>query len=127
MAICGQCGSMVPESHVFCGSCGAMQSGPPLGAEPRPDGAPASDTARAWQPPAFIEAVPAAGVSAADAASRLREAPPRGSRYAVLSAWGYFGALLLLSLPLAGWILAIIWACGGAHNESLRRLARGVL
>lgn len=53
--------------------------------------------------------------------------PPKGSPYAVLGSWSFVGSLLLLSIPVVGFILAIVWACGGAHNCNRRNLARAYL
>lgn len=53
--------------------------------------------------------------------------PPKGSPYAVVGSWPFVGSLLLLSIPVVGFILAIVWACGGAHNLNRRNLARAYL
>ena len=53
--------------------------------------------------------------------------PPKGSRYAVISLWGYLGTYLLLSIPVVGLILTLVWAFGGAHNQNRRNLARAML
>lgn len=53
--------------------------------------------------------------------------PPKGSPYAVISSWSFVGTLLLMSLPIAGFILTIVWASGGAHNHNRRNLARSQL
>ena len=47
--------------------------------------------------------------------------------YDVLSSWGYAGSLILMSLPIIGFIITIIWASGGAANYNRRNLARGYL
>ncbi len=46
--------------------------------------------------------------------------PPMGT-------WGYVGSLLLMGLPIAGFILAIVWAAGGTSNVHRRNLARAML
>ncbi|NLI55172.1 MAG: hypothetical protein GX417_12795 [Clostridiales bacterium] len=53
--------------------------------------------------------------------------PPQGSPYAVLGSWGFVGSILLLGLPIAGFIIAIVWAAGGTVNLNRRNLARGYL
>jgi len=53
--------------------------------------------------------------------------PPKGSPYAVLSSWGFVGSLLLMAIPIAGFILTIVWAAGGTGNHNRRNLARGYL
>ena len=39
----------------------------------------------------------------------------------------FMGSLFLLSLPIAGFIIMIVWACGGCQNENKRNLARAML
>ena len=39
----------------------------------------------------------------------------------------FMGSLFLLSLPIAGFILMIVWAGGGCKNENKRNLARAML
>lgn len=58
---------------------------------------------------------------------RLDLRPPKGSRYAPIGAWGFVGSFLLMSIPVVGTILTIVWACGGAHNQNRRGLARASL
>ncbi len=53
--------------------------------------------------------------------------PPKGSPYAVLGSWSFFGTMLLLSVPVVGFVFAIVWACGGAHNLNRRNYARAIL
>jgi hypothetical protein len=35
--------------------------------------------------------------------------------------------MLLMGLPVAGFILAIVWACGGTNNVHRRNIARAML
>ncbi len=53
--------------------------------------------------------------------------PPQSSPYAVLSSWGFVGSILLLGLPVAGFIIAIVWASGNTFNINRRNLARAYL
>lgn len=53
--------------------------------------------------------------------------PPKGSRYAPMTAWGFFGTFLLMNIPVVGTILTIVWALGGVHNVNRRAYARGML
>ena len=53
--------------------------------------------------------------------------PPKGSPFAVVGSWGFVGAIILLSIPVVGFILSIVWACGGVRNRNLRNLARAYL
>lgn len=53
--------------------------------------------------------------------------PPKGSRYAPISTWGYTGIILLFSIPVIGWIFCLVWACGGCAKINKRNLARGYI
>lgn len=39
----------------------------------------------------------------------------------------YIGAFFLMCIPIANFILLIVWAAGGTVNQSKRNLARAVL
>ena len=41
-----------------------------------------------------------------------------------LSPWAYFGYNLLFGIPVIGFILLIVFACGGAENVNLKNYAR---
>ena len=60
-------------------------------------------------------------------AMRLENDYSQSSPYTVLSTWGFVGSLLLMAIPLVGFILTIVWASGGAYNLNRRNLARGYL
>ncbi len=47
--------------------------------------------------------------------------------YDVLSTAQYMGTVLLMSIPVIGWLATLIWALGGTRNFNRRNLARGVL
>lgn len=53
--------------------------------------------------------------------------PPKGSPYAVIGSWSFAGTIVLLSIPVVGFILSIVWACGGAQNLNRRNFARAYL
>ena len=53
--------------------------------------------------------------------------PPKGSPYAVIGSWSFVGTMLLMGIPVVGFILTIVWACGGAHNHNRRNFARATL
>lgn len=44
--------------------------------------------------------------------------------YRPISAWGYFGYNILFSIPIIGFILLLVFACGGTGNINLRNYAR---
>ncbi|MGN1451957.1 MAG: zinc-ribbon domain-containing protein [Eubacteriales bacterium] len=81
---------------------------------------PAMGAAPVPPPPPPPEAYPAP-------ARRTDPPPPEGSRYNPISAWGYVGIFLLLSVPVVGLVFTIVWACGGCRKVNKRNLARGVL
>ena len=47
--------------------------------------------------------------------------------YDVLSSGQYLGTVLLMGVPVIGWLAVLIWALGGTKNFNRRNLARGVL
>lgn len=49
------------------------------------------------------------------------------AEYIPISMWGYFGYLLLFSVPLVGFIVMIVFACGGTKNKHLQNFSRGYL
>ena len=59
--------------------------------------------------------------------TRLQSDYSQSSPYTVLSTWGFVGSLLLMAIPLVGFIITIVWASGGAYNLNRRNLARGYL
>lgn len=46
------------------------------------------------------------------------------SEYKPISAWGYVGWDLLFSIPIAGFIVLLVFACGGCNNINLKKYAR---
>jgi len=47
--------------------------------------------------------------------------------FAVLSTWSYVWSFLLLMIPVAGLLTAIVWACGGVHSQNRRHMGRAYL
>lgn len=47
--------------------------------------------------------------------------------YDVLSSAQYMGTVLMMGIPVIGWLATLIWALGGTKNFNRRNLARGVL
>ena len=107
MITCPRCGAESEGLKPYCTNCGA-----PLPAENA-----ASDQHQ--EPPA---APPEPGPE-----RPMDERPARGTRYAPMTIGGYIGTFLLLCLPIANFILLIVWASGGCKNESKRNLARAIL
>lgn len=44
--------------------------------------------------------------------------------YKPISAWGYVGWDLLFGIPIAGFIVLLVFACGGCNNINLKKYAR---
>ena len=105
-----------------------------------PPAAPASAAAPA---PAAAPAAPAVAAAAAAAAparpvypepvpARPRETedpdrPDRKSRYAPMSSVGMAVEIFLMSIPVVGFILMILWSCGVCRKIARRNLARAYL
>ena len=77
---------------------------------------------------AFVPPVaPAGGNFTYAAPAPAEQKPPKGSPYEPISSWGYVGISLLTCIPVIGFILIIVWACGGCTKINKRNYARGVL
>ena len=107
--LCTQCGAPIQNGTSFCTECGTSFAAHVPGS--------AQTAATAY----FPEPQPAHASPVYDVP------PPKSSRFAVLSFGGAFGSLLVMSIPVIGWIFCIIWALGGAKNHNRRSLARAVL
>ncbi|HWR23370.1 MAG TPA: zinc ribbon domain-containing protein [Feifaniaceae bacterium] len=53
--------------------------------------------------------------------------PPAAPQSAVMSTGRFLGTLLLMMIPVAGFVLMIVWACSGTENLNRRNLARAAL
>ena len=69
-------------------------------------------------------AAPAEPAAPAAPAAPVSDKPGRKSRYAPMTSWGMALEILLMSIPVLGQILMIIWACGGCRKIARRNLAR---
>ena len=98
MAFCENCGKPVYRLDRTCANCGAPVT--------------------LFGQNAYSDAQPS---------PRMNEDPMGSSPYAVLSSWGFVGSLLLMALPIVGFIITIVWASGGVVNLNRRNLARGYL
>lgn len=99
MPYCENCGKPVYEFDLNCANCGAPVRKEGVAFE---------------QPPER----PRAGAESN---------PVTPANFEGLSTWGFVGSLLLLCIPLVGFILSIVWAAGGTENLTRRNLARGIL
>lgn len=46
--------------------------------------------------------------------------------YTPISAWGYVGYNMLFFIPIAGFIIMLVFACGGTRRVAVRSYARSV-
>mgnify|MGYP001250065050 CR=1 FL=1 len=104
MPFCGSCGNPIGDFDTVCKNCGTPVRNARTNAP-----APAA-------PPVVTYPV-----------STQNAEPPKGSPYAVLSSWGFVGSMLLMAIPIAGFIIMIVWAAGATSNHNRRNLARGCL
>jgi len=140
---CSSCGVLIPDGAKFCGICGATQAAPAepapayqeppqpvyqetpaYAAQPAPpyQEQPAYAAQPAYQPqPAYQQPQPAYQPQPAE-----EPVPPKGSRYAPISALGYFGYFILFAIPIVGQILCIAFAFGKSGNVNRRNLARAM-
>ena len=143
--ICNNCGKENIDTAVFCESCGTQLT-PAAPAAPAPEvGATTVLDANATiytapqtqytQPqtqyvppqtqytppqPRPVQATPYNNYTPV-AQPATPEIPPE---YKPLSGWAYFGWQLLFAIPLVGFVLLIVFACGGTRNINLRNFAR---
>ena len=124
MPICTKCGAAVAESAKFCTVCGtSVQNAPQPQVSP-----PAQNVTSAPQPvqappPVYTQPVQS---TAPTGIMPGELPPPKGSKYAPISTWGYIGWIVLMCLPFVGWIITVILAViDGPINR--RNLARAFL
>lgn len=125
---CGNCGKPLSEGASFCPECGTPvkeietenvnveetttsqpQSDPTP--QPGPTPQPNNQFGQAYQTPPQPNNIP------------IRNYDPRFD-YKPLGAWSYFLYTLLFSIPIIGFIFAIVFAVGGTNRINLRNYAR---
>ena len=109
----------------------AEEQPPQPAAPPRPvyPPAPAAPVSRptAYAPSHRTPPPPQPEIGAASNGYVRSTQPPKGSRYAPVSAWGFVGIILLFSIPVIGWIFCLVWACGGCTKVNKTNLARAYI
>jgi len=53
--------------------------------------------------------------------------PASDSKYALITPKGYIGIMFLLGIPVIGFFLMIVWACGGCRKKQKTNFARAML
>jgi Na+/proline symporter len=105
--ICPNCGSNNSEGTHFCVGCGAkLESAPPPPAYQPPQ---AQNYQQHYQQPSY-QNIPAVNPNTM---------PMRTSEF--------FWMMLILAIPLAGFICTLVWAFGSNVNENRRNLCRAIL
>lgn len=141
--ICPFCHTELPEGLKFCSECGkplettavpvsVAETGEPCGQEPVTALAEASvPEASETSQPAPAQTAPEQAAPAATTAavyhSVLDPKPDKASRWATIGTAGWFGILLLMSIPLVNLICVLVWSFGGAKKNVKQSYARAVL
>jgi hypothetical protein len=112
MIYCSSCGSAFEDDARFCSYCGSKAETETTAPPPQPD--PVTPP----PPPPAPPPIPVA---------RPEKPSPKWDRDAPISAWGYFGWLLLFSIPAIGWLFFLMAVCGAFGNRNVTSLARGYL
>lgn len=110
MAYCKECGARLDENMRFCPTCGAS-----LGISGDNFAAPVR------QPPS--QSLPIYRQTHANGAG-VYVHPKFNS---AMGTGAYLRTILLMCIPLIGFILTVVWACGGTSNLNKRNLARAYL
>ncbi len=106
--ICPNCGSDNAQGTRFCVGCGAKLEGavPP---PPLPPPAYQQPSQQSYQPPVY-QPIPAVNPNTM---------PMRTGEF--------FWMILVLAIPLVGFICSLVWAFGSNVNENRRNLCRAIL
>ena len=108
---CPSCGTPVENGGAFCPSCGTSIGAAEPARQATAPAQPASQPqpAQAWAAPTY----------ASTPVNNYLDAP--------LSVGQYLGMLILLSLPIVGLVLMLMWAFGGNVNQNKKNYARAAL
>ncbi len=142
---CTNCGATMEDDKKFCTTCGTLlgeaapasptpEAAPEVTAEPivtpAPEASPVTEPApQPTRPPPQAQPTPPPPQPQPQPITyaATEPVPPKGSKYAPITTWGYIGIFILMCIPLVGLILMIIWACGKCKKIAKRNLARAML
>lgn len=114
MSKCPSCGAEIESSAAFCPYCGKAS----IKTESR-ETVPASPQSSYRLPKSE------GGYSASSPVYAYSDPAKEADR--VLGTGSYLGAIILMNLPIVGFIMQIVWSCGACRSKNLRHLARAFL
>ncbi len=126
---CPSCGKQNPDDAKFCESCGASTGAgngtnqPKAAPPPPPPPPPQQPPQQSYTPPptqqpqqqTYYQQPPAYQAAATSA------------KAGVMSVGSYLGTIILLGIPLVGFILMLVWAFGSDVNPNKKNLCRAML
>ena len=129
---CTQCGAELRDGIAFCTECGAKVAAPQPPQQAAPPTSPAAPVYQASPPrqPVYQAPPPQQPVyqqPVQPAPQQTLEQSVQGTKYEPITTGGFIGIMLLLCIPILGFILLIVWACGGCRKISKRSFARATL
>ena len=126
---CTVCGTKLEDGAGFCTQCGAkLESARPVAeAAPVTNAGAAENSAPKAAPVSAPAPAPAPQPRPAFAQNNLNQIPMPGSAYEPVSTGAFFGTLILLGIPLVGFIYSIVCAFGGCRKVNMRNFCRGWL
>ena len=120
---CPNCGKQNPDDAKFCESCGA-----PTGASETPKAAPPPPPP---PPPQYSAPPPPSQPAYAPPPQPYHHQQPpsyaAAGNTAPLSVGQFLGTIILVGIPLVGFILLLVWAFGSDVNQNKKNLCRAML
>ena len=102
---CKNCGLLTAPYDERCPKCGAPLPHIPMGE-------------------ALLESMRQSSEGTVETGEPLYEQDLEEERIDAMSQSATTAAMLLFAIPIAGFVLAVVWSFGGTHNEARKRLAR---
>ncbi len=120
---CTVCGAKIEEGSGFCTQCGAKVEA----ARESFTAQPVVQTTVAQGPNGAANTAAAPNPQPAFAQNNINQVPMPGSAYEPVSTGAFLGTLILLGIPLVGFIYSIVCAFGGCRKINMRNFCRGYL